>query len=191
MITQKEVLAGLFGAYRLARLDVGGMDYFDKTLRGFWRSFYAGVLIAPMFFLLLLVDFMAGEQTISAVRFFTIQGVAFVIALFIFPLVMINVTDALDRTDKYLGYIVAYNWAQVWQNLVFISFVILAQGGVIPPSLALPLQVLILLAIMAYSWFVARTALDLTTGMAIAIVAIEWSLAIFVNWITKFPIVSG
>ena len=41
MITAREVSYGLFGAWRLAHLDRRGMEYFDTSIDGFWRSFWA------------------------------------------------------------------------------------------------------------------------------------------------------
>ena len=40
MISLREVFTALYGAYRLARLDAGGLKYFDITDQGFWRSFF-------------------------------------------------------------------------------------------------------------------------------------------------------
>jgi len=45
----REMMYALYGAYRLARFDAGGMRYFDASIDGFWRSFFAAVLIAPFY----------------------------------------------------------------------------------------------------------------------------------------------
>ena len=42
-----EIAYGIYGAWRLARLDVTGMEVFDRTVAGFWKSFFAAVLVAP------------------------------------------------------------------------------------------------------------------------------------------------
>lgn len=55
-----EIATALYGAYRLARLDPQGMQYFDLSIGGFWRSFFAAVLMAPFFALLILLQ--AGED---------------------------------------------------------------------------------------------------------------------------------
>ena len=38
MITLAEVARALQGCWRLARLDPAGMDFFDKTITGFWSA---------------------------------------------------------------------------------------------------------------------------------------------------------
>ena len=53
--TAGETLRALYGAYRLARLDAGGMAYFDSSIGGFWRSFFAAVLVVPFYALLLVM----------------------------------------------------------------------------------------------------------------------------------------
>lgn len=190
MITQKEVLTGLFGAYRLARLDAGGMVYFDKTLRGFWHSFYAGAIVAPLFLILIFLR-AGGETPIPVFRFLAVETISFVIALFIFPLIMVNVAIALDRVEKYISYIVAYNWALVWQNVIFLPIVILSELGLIPTTATLFISSVIIALILVYSWFVARTALDITTGLATMIVVLDFSLTIFIEWVTQFMMRGG
>ena len=47
MISPREITLGLYGAFRLALLDVRGMAYFNCTEAGFWRSFTAAAIAAP------------------------------------------------------------------------------------------------------------------------------------------------
>ena len=47
MPDRQEVLSALYGAYRLAWFDVSGMTFLNLTVEGFWRSFFAAVLVAP------------------------------------------------------------------------------------------------------------------------------------------------
>ena len=49
------ISAALLGALHLARFDAVGIKYFEPTLAGFWRSFWAAGLVAPFFLLLLLI----------------------------------------------------------------------------------------------------------------------------------------
>ena len=55
MVTSREVVAALYGAYRLARFDPSGLALFDATIAGFSRSFFAAVLVAPVYLVLLLI----------------------------------------------------------------------------------------------------------------------------------------
>ena len=74
-----DIAAALYGAYRLARYDVSGHKYFDVSNAGFWRSFFAAVLIAPFYFVLLNLQF-AEFSDVPAIRFFALESIAYVIA---------------------------------------------------------------------------------------------------------------
>ena len=56
MPDHEEVLHSLYGAYRLAFLDRSGMSHFNLSVDGFWRSFFAAVLVAPGFALLVVQE---------------------------------------------------------------------------------------------------------------------------------------
>ena len=75
MISGQYVTNALYGAYRLARADTNGLSYFDNSNAGFWRSFYAAVLIAPLFLILLIIRFNVDDIGASAVRFYTIETI--------------------------------------------------------------------------------------------------------------------
>lgn len=181
MPTLGETIRALYGAYRLARFDAGGMQYFDASLDGFWKSFFAAVIIAPLYFLLLMLRFQAGGSDAALPRFFSAEAIAYVIAWVLFPLLMLSIAKVLDREKNYLGYIIAYNWANVLQNGIYLPVAILAQTGVIPPDAGSALGLMLLLAILVYSWFIARTALDIPGPAAAALVALDLILGILVN----------
>src|SRR5262245_7482637 len=50
MLTLAEIGPAIFGTWRLAHFDPDGLRYFDRSIRGFWRSFRVAVLVAPLWF---------------------------------------------------------------------------------------------------------------------------------------------
>ena len=48
MITKQEVFKGLYGAWRLLLGDRGAVALFDDSIMGFWKSFFAAILILPI-----------------------------------------------------------------------------------------------------------------------------------------------
>ena len=56
MIALRDVVAGLTGAWRLARFDPRGMSYLDTTITGYWRSFYGALLCLPAYVVMVAVD---------------------------------------------------------------------------------------------------------------------------------------
>ncbi|MDX2142565.1 MAG: hypothetical protein SFV19_04360 [Rhodospirillaceae bacterium] len=52
----REIVYGVFGAWRLARLDRSAMVHFDRTVEGFWKSFFAAAIVAPAYLILVATD---------------------------------------------------------------------------------------------------------------------------------------
>jgi len=181
MVTAKEAVSALYGAFRLARLDPSGLDFFDNSVRGFWNSFFAAVLVLPFYLVLTAMRHSVLETAVPFGRFFAIEMIAYVIAWVAFPLVMASLTRTLEREDRYIRYIVAYNWAAVWQNALYMPVAMLSVGGVLAPAGANALGFLALALIVIYVWFVTRTALKVTAGMAAGIVGIDFLLSILIN----------
>lgn len=181
MSVAAEAAVSLYGAFRLARFDANGMRCFDRTPRGFWRSFLAAVVVAPFYALLLASAYPALETSPDPLRFALAESIAYVMTWVAYPLAMAWVTRQLDRFDRYIGYIVAYNWAAVLQNAVFIPINILWITGTLPPDLGFLLWVIAFLLILAYLWFIARTALALAPMAAASIVGIDVLLNLMIS----------
>ena len=178
-----ESALSLYGAFRLARFDPRGMHCFNTAPSGFWRSFSAAVIVAPFYAMLLATAYPALEATRGSVRFAVAEGIAYVIAWVAYPLVMAWLTRQLDRFDRFIGYIVAYNWAAVLQNAVFIPINMLWITGTLPPNLGFLLWVAAISLILAYLWFIARTALAIAPMAAASVVGIDIVLNLTISTI--------
>ena len=61
MIALREVVTSLYGAARLIQFKPDGLTYFDSSLDGFWRSFTAALLVAPLYGILMVLRADAGD----------------------------------------------------------------------------------------------------------------------------------
>lgn len=174
----------LYGAYRLARADKDGMSYFDKSLEGFWLSFSAAALVAPIFFLLMTIRFINGVVGTTAIRFTCIETIAYIIGWVLFPLVIYYLVQALEKENQYLGFIIAYNWASVIQNSIYLPFAILFEIGFIAGVSAEIVNLMLLFLVLTYTWFVAKTALGISSFVATGIVFLDVGLWIMLNILT-------
>ncbi len=181
MIPILEVANGLYGAWRLAWLDASGMQYFNRTVEGFWRSFFAAVLIAPPLAVLLGLRFAGGGIEAPFWRFASIELISYVVMWVAFPVIMLGVTRAMDRTANYIPYIVAYNWATVWQNVLFLPFAIMVELGLFGGALRSGLLVALMIIVLAYIFVVTRTALQVGAGAAAILVVIDLVISVFIN----------
>ena len=175
----------LYGAYRLAMTDIAGMSYFDRSITGFWRSFYAAGLVAPLFITLLIIRFNTHDINVPAFRFYSTEVIAYVIGWVLFPLVVFHLIQALNKEEHYIGFVVAYNWASVLQNGVYLPFAILFQLGIISGGIAGFLNLILLGLVLGYTWFIAKTALNISGTVASGIVILDVGLWITLNILTE------
>ena len=181
--TVQEIATALYGAYRLARFDAAGMTYFDDSITGFWRSFFAAAIVAPLYAIMLAMRYAAGTVEVHLLRFAILESIIYVILWLAFPVVMIWLARLLLREAHYLRYIVAYNWAAVLQNALYLPLVILAGFGTGPAAVADGLVLVALMVILVYTWFVTRTALAVSAATAAGVVLIDLMLSIFINFV--------
>ncbi len=185
MIETRDVARGVFGAWRLAHFDPQGMTYIDQTLEGFWKSFFAAVIVLPGFlaFKALARDTLSEELVnVPLWRVVTIEGIAYVISWIAFPLVMVIIADLLDRRTRYIGFIVAANWSAVVQIAVFLpaTAIYAATGN----TLAFMLFIVIWSGLFVYAWFIAKTALDISGPAAAGIVGLSFVLDILIDGVS-------
>ena len=181
MSNLSKTLNALYGAYRLARFDADGMQYFDNSLKGFWHSFQAAILVLPLFLITMYVRWIHLGLDVSAVRFFLIEMIAYVFAWVAYPVIMPYVARYFDREKNYIRTIIAYNWASVLQNLIYTPVAILGLSGT--PGAGL-LTLMALFAILGYSWYVAKTALDIHPSAAWIVVGVDILLSIAISqWV--------
>ncbi|MGA0393198.1 MAG: hypothetical protein ACO3MW_03920, partial [Rhodospirillales bacterium] len=108
MISAREIVSGLYGAFRLAILDRNGVQYFDNSLQGFWHSFFAAVLILPLYIILIALRYGEPGLTQDTFRYVSIEIIAYVMQIVAFPLLMIKLVNVFDADKNYYVFIIAY-----------------------------------------------------------------------------------
>ncbi len=138
-------------------------------------------IVAPLFASVLLLIYMGAPDQYEPVRFFTVQAIGYVVAWFVFPLIMFYVVQKIDRERRFFAFIAAYNWSSVIQNFIYIPIVVVAQLGVVPTDLTYFLVFVIKVLVFVYTWFIARSALGITSMQASIIAAGDLVLAGVMN----------
>lgn len=183
MLTAREAVYSLFGAYRLAFLDRAGMQYFERTPAGALRSFYAAAFVLPGYILLVLIRLWDRLGAVPLPRLVAVEGISYVVSWTGYALLMYHVARFLDRETRYVDFLCAYNWSSVIQMAVYLPAVLLAEAVLLPPGVGDVLVLVVTVAVLAYQWFIARTALDLSGGMAVSVVLIDVILSMFITGI--------
>jgi len=176
----RETTTGLYGALRLLRGDSDGLAFFDASDQGFWRSFFAAVLVAPGYIAFAYFD--PRPMSAGTARIVMVEAITFVIVWVAFPLAMYHVTRVIGRAERYRLHIVAYNWSQVIQTAVAAPLLLGARhGGLVPEGAADLLSLALMLAMALYEWFIARSALKLPGFGAVAVVMLSFLVVLVMS----------
>jgi hypothetical protein len=180
-----EVWLALTGALRLARGDPRGLLCFDASEDGFWRSFRAAVLCYPFYLILLAFPIELGDAPdLDAWRVLAVETIHFVISWVAFPLLMLPITDWLQRSDRFYGFMVAYNWCQVPQTAA-VAVVALAGGsGLLSAEGMLIADLIAGLAGLVYEWYIARVSLAVSRPRAALVIIADIVLAIVLGHVS-------
>lgn len=176
-----EIARGLYGAWRLLLLDRGGAAYFDASLDGVWKSFFAAVLVAPIYALVMMLQLAELEPTAGPLRLLVIQAEVYVISWVAFPLVVYYLALGIGRRNEYPRYIVAFNWARVLEICIELPYALLRASGELSGGNAQFLLLVITVAILGYKWFVARVVFDVGGFAAVGIVLLDFVIFVLIT----------
>jgi hypothetical protein len=169
-----EVQLAVGGALRLALGDRRGLGFFDVSLEGFWRSFRAAAICYPMYLFLLGTRVTAAQWAAAGwPTVIFVETVAYVIAWVAFPLLMLHIAHWLGRDQRFLAFMVAYNWSQVPQTVLLTIIGLDAAIGLLPPQIVQFVEAIATIAVLVYEWYIARVALAVSGPQAALVVVID------------------
>ena len=181
-----EVQLAVGGALKLARGDASGLGFFDTSIDGFWRSFRAAVICYPFFLILLAFRVSAAHWAESGVlRIAIVETVGYVISWVAFPLLVLPLTRWLGREDRFLPFMVAYNWSQMPQTALFVIVGADAAIGLFPPGIAHVVDFVAAIAVLLYEWYIARVALVVSASQAVSVVLLDLALGAVLSRVTE------
>jgi len=169
-----EAWLALTGALRLARGDARGLACFDPTEEGFWHSFRAGALCYPLYLILLAFPIELGPPPeIDPWRMVIVETIHYVISWVAFPLATLPLVDWLQRSDRYFGFVTAYNWCQVPQTVVFVAIALAGGAGLLSTDGLLIADLIAGLAALVYEWYVFRVTLAISGWRAGLVILVD------------------
>jgi hypothetical protein len=167
------------GAVRLARGDTGGMAHFDFSADGFWRSFWAIVVVAPGYAVLVADQYSRRGEPVAFWPIFSAEGLSYLLGWAAFPLLAIWLTRMFGVAERYVPLIVALNWSSTLQIAALLVPVALS---VVLSTVMVEFLLMILTAlVLLYHGFIIKTALDCTVGTAVTFLAADLVVVMLVN----------
>lgn len=176
-LTTPAILSALTGAWRLARFDRTGMEFFDRTPDGAVNSFYAALVVLPAYALLLAIRLWDQLDGTPVLQLVTVEGIAYVVSWTAFPLALFRVSALMGKEQLYPGALAAYNWSAVVQMGFYLPAIVLSATGLLPSGVSEALVFGVMMAMLTYQWFVLRTALSLSGLAAAALVMLDLFLS--------------
>jgi hypothetical protein len=181
-----EVQLAVGGALRLAVGDRRGLAFFDTSIDGFWRSFRAAAICYPLYLFLLGFRVDAPQWAASgAAPIILAESIAYVISWVAFPLVILPLSRWLGRENRFLAFMVAYNWSQIPQTVLFALVAVDGAVGLFPPSATHFAQLVAVVAVLVYEWYIARVALAVSGAQAAVVVIVDLVLGTALGRITE------
>ncbi len=141
MLSLSEIARGVGGTVRLMKGDLSGLAVLDRSREGFWRSFRAAALLAPLYAFYLLTRYVEMMSTASDVKIALVEALRYSIEWTLFPVVLLELTRPLGRASRYTGAVVALNWANV--PLLVMAVALLSLTRLIAPPLLVPLSLIV------------------------------------------------
>lgn len=188
-MTLLEAAQGLFGAWRLLHFDRTGLQHFRATRAGFVNSFWAAAIVLPGDAIATLLFASANPGTFagsSTARLISVYLLIYIIQWVLFPLAMAGLTEAVLRRERFVLFVVAHNWSSIVRMVIVLPAVaIFAAAGIGTDGWGAAIFFAALLATWAYTWYVARVALDTSSRVALLVVGLEIGIAIMLSWVTN------
>jgi len=186
MIVADEVRQSLAGAWGLLLNRPEALRRFDLTVEGFWRSFGAIILVAPVFIVAALAerDRMLsapdGQPVAGAPAYIFERLVALGVDWIALPIVLFLGARMLGIERGYPAFIIARNWSAVIATLPFGLVSLLYLAGVLGDEISAVLFLAALALVLRYNFVVARTALGASIGFAAGLVAFDFVLSLLI-----------
>jgi hypothetical protein len=181
-----EVQLAVGGALRLACGDRRGLGFFDPSLDGFWRSFRAAVLTYPLYLVLLGFRVTGAQLAHSGLGTIVIvETIAYVISWTALPLLILPLARGFGLEQRFLPFMVAYNWSQLPQTALIVVVALDRAAGLLPGSAGAFLELAAIVATLVYEWFIARVALNASGAQAVLVIMVDVALGTLLGQVTE------
>ncbi len=169
-----EILKALYGVFLFARLHPAAPGLFDRSVDGFWKSLFAAVLVSP-------AHIVMTKRIVEKAPAHVSYGIAdvitdlliYVIIWLAYPVLMIAVSRVIGRGERFLDYIVPYNWSMVPVGYVLGAITCLGMFGTITRDTEINFFIIAYAVVALFLAELARRQLQIGPFLAFAIVLLD------------------
>lgn len=188
MTIWEEARQSVRGSIRVLRFDPDALDAFNLTREGFWRSFYAAVILLPAYVAYLLA--LPIPQQVGAGRFWLIEAINYPLIWTLWPLISFYICRGAGLLEKYTTYITVHNWAQIFL-LGGQLLVVLLATALDPAGPGGGLIAVTWIAVLVAETLIVRFTLGVPWPQAIMIEALAFVVALLLGTAKQFVTIGG
>src|SRR5947199_337391 len=118
-------------------------------------------------------------------RIVIVETIGYVISWVAFPLLVLPLARYLGRENRFIPFVVAYNWSQIPQTALFLMVGADTAAGLFPSGVAQIVDFAAAVAVLVYEWYIARVALQVSTSQAVPVVLLDVVLGVVLSRITE------
>ena len=171
------------GLWRLLQFDPSGLEYFDRSIAGFWRSFRVAILVAPLYAPLVPYKLEMIKPTAAWQQIFLVEILTYIVAWFLFPVVSYELCRWLSREAEYPGYIVTYNWSALALAIGNALIWLPTFAGMASVDTSATLAAVLNHAFYIYLWFLTRAALKIDSLTAVGLMFVDYVLSFLLTFL--------
>lgn len=167
MITAEYVQRALTGVFRLSLHDAKGLSLFEMTADGFFRSFWAIALSAPLYGYALLGTLRAfeampdaGGRSVSVSVFLLLHALNFFGSSVVFLAAMVPLSRMLALQGRYVPFAIAYNWGTLAAHVIAIIPILMFGVGLINAADAVSFS----LVVLGFTLYLRFASFSVTLG---------------------------
>tara|TARA_R110002072_G_scaffold221883_1_gene378924 strand:+ start:649 stop:1230 length:582 start_codon:yes stop_codon:yes gene_type:complete len=192
MITLQEIRSSLTGAFLLAKRAPDALSAFNLSTDGFYRSFYAMLLAAPVFAVENAFDYRTFDTATPFVPFILLLCLALWVSWGTYLFVMGLLTRFMGLGARYGTFAIVYNWVQFGLILIWLPVTVIA-AGILPPGFGSLLNLIFIIATYAYLWYILKVTLNTTGLIAAGFAFLEFLVVVlvqslFAGWLFTEPL---
>ena len=173
----EEIIRSLSATGQLLRHDREGLSGFNNTASGFWRSFSAIILIAPLYVFIASVNWNPDSTGAATAASSNGDGFSPGLSLIslslqwaLWPLAMAFASRWLGLGQHFSRYVIVYNWSNVAIITVLAIPTVLFKAGMFSLEAAMLFTAILQLFSIYFEWYLARLTLATNGLIAAAVV---------------------
>jgi hypothetical protein len=184
MISLIEVIRAMRGMWLLFLERSGAAQLFDTSVEGFWRSFQAIALVAPVYAFIVAADrqdYLSDPKAVASfdtAAFFLSRAITVALDWVTLPILLAVLAPALGIRAGYASYVVVRNWGTLFTLIPYAALSLLELTDLLPADFAVIAASVVLAISLRVSYVTARWTLGVPIDVAIGYVALDFLVSL-------------